>query len=273
MSPVCSKQRTIAIFSKLINEDRVKSSKIYMTTLNVPSLEDQRAYWDDRWSRSPKANNYQMRRGDAILRILRGLPLKNPEILDYGCGTGWFTEKLSHLGRATGIDLSETAIAIARRNFPDCNYIAGNVLEMPLQHSQYDVIVSQEVIAHIEDQAAYLERIGNMLKPGGYMIITTANPFVTKRLDWDHGPKAHIIDWLTRRQLKRLLARHYSVLRIFSIMPVGNRGIMRLLNSECLIGALGKIFTRARVESWQERLGLGYTIIVVTQKVDSKETR
>jgi SAM-dependent methyltransferase len=231
-----------------------------------PSLEEQRAYWDDRWNRHPVANDFQTRRGNAILEILRSLPLENPEILDYGCGTGWFTEKLSRIGRATGIDLSEAAIAIARQNFPDVEYVAGNVLEMGLQSDRYDVIVSQEVIAHIEDQSGYLEGIARILKRGGYLIITTANRFVMERVDWDHGPRAHIVDWLGRRDLMRLLAGDFEVLRSSSIIPVGNRGILRLVNSNWVTDGLGRIFSHARVEAWKERTGLGYTILVLAQR-------
>src|SRR2546427_9646757 len=73
----------------------------------LPALADQRRYWDERWDRQRLPNDYQRRRGDTILDLLRSLRLTNPEILDFGCGTGWFTEQLSHVGRATGLDRSE----------------------------------------------------------------------------------------------------------------------------------------------------------------------
>src|SRR2546427_6074023 len=59
----------------------------------LPALADQRRYWDERWDRQRLPNDYQRRRGDTILDLLRSLRLTNPEILDFGCGTGWFTEQ------------------------------------------------------------------------------------------------------------------------------------------------------------------------------------
>ena len=68
----------------------------------LPSLTEQRDYWDARWDRQRQPNYFQTRRGETVLAILQTLRLDNPTILDFGCGTGWFTERLCHVGRATG---------------------------------------------------------------------------------------------------------------------------------------------------------------------------
>src|SRR3989442_7750377 len=110
-----------------------------MTGSPLPSLADQRRYWDQRWERQQLPNYYQRRRGETVLAILKSLRLADPEILDFGCGTGWFTEALSHLGRATGIDLSETAIARAKATYPHVRFIAANLFEAAFPAEQFDV--------------------------------------------------------------------------------------------------------------------------------------
>src|SRR2546427_12872683 len=97
-----------------------------MTKSPLPSLADQRRYWDERWDRQRLPNAYQRRRGDTVLALLESLGLRNLEILDFGCGTGWFTADLSHWGRATGIDLSEVAIAEAQAAYPQARVLAGH---------------------------------------------------------------------------------------------------------------------------------------------------
>ena len=101
-----------------------------------------------RWRRQRCPNDYQRRRGDTVLAVLESLRLADPEILDFGCGTGWFTAELSRLGRATGIDLSEGAIAQAKATYPHIPFIAANLFETSFPAERFDVVVSQEVLAH-----------------------------------------------------------------------------------------------------------------------------
>ncbi|PYP94628.1 MAG: hypothetical protein DMD38_15220 [Gemmatimonadetes bacterium] len=236
----------------------------------LPSLADQRRFWDERWDRQRLPRYYQSRRGETILAVLKSLHLANPEILDFGCGTGWFAEQLSHYGRATGIDLSETAIAHARVTYPNIPFIAGNLYETTLPEKHFDVVVSQEVVAHVENPIAYLDIIARVLKPNGYLIITTANRLVMER--WDHGapdPEAHIKLYPNRREFKRMLCRRFRVLRTTSIMPVGDRGVLRLVNSYKLNSALGWVIPPRYLERVKEWAGLGYTLVALAQKPGS----
>jgi SAM-dependent methyltransferase len=232
----------------------------------LPSLDEQRGFWDERWDRQRLPNDYQRRRGDTVLEMLTSLRLRNPEILDFGCGTGWFTADLSRWGRATGIDLSEVAIAEARASYPQVRFIAGNLYETTFPAEHFDVVVSQEVVAHVEDPAGYLDLIARVLKPNGYVIITTANRLVIERWDYGPDPFAHIKFYPTRREFKQMLRRRFHVLRTTSIIPIGDRGILRLVNSPKLNTALGWLLSPRGLERLKEWAGFGYTIIALAQK-------
>ncbi len=238
-----------------------------ITKSPLPSLPDQRRYWDERWDRQRLPNDYQRRRGDTVLAMLKSLRLTNPEILDFGCGTGWFTEELSHFGRATGIDLSEGAIAYARATYPHVPFIAANLFDTSFPVEHFDVVVSQEVVAHVEDPAGYLDIIARILKPTGYLIITTANPLVIKHWS-DRSPdvRGHIKLFVNRRQFKRMLRRQFRVVRTTSIMPIADRGIQRIINSSKLSTALGWLIRPHYLERLKEWAGLGYTLIALAQK-------
>jgi len=235
----------------------------------LPSLEAQRKYWNDRWARQKSPNYFQSRRASAVLALINRLGLKNPHSLDYGCGTGFFTAELDKLGSAVGVDLSAKAIDEASRRYSGPTFVATNLFELSLPERQFDLVVSQEVIAHVMDQAEYLSRITKMLKPRGYLVLTTANPIVMNRLSEPPLPDAHIHRWLSLRDVRRLLAPSYDVLAHTTIMPRGDRGFLRIVNSPTLHKVLWRVFTDARVQRFKEWAGWGYTIIVVARLRES----
>jgi 2-polyprenyl-3-methyl-5-hydroxy-6-metoxy-1,4-benzoquinol methylase len=237
-----------------------------MTTADEPVLEVQKSYWKYWNARAEYPHERALRRGDKILAYLRSLRLERPAILDMGCGMGWFANQLAQFGPTMGIDLSDDAIEQARAKFPQVAFQAGNVLEMELPDQHFDVVVSQEVIAHVPDQAAYLERAARVLKPGGHLILTTPNRFVHERVEWPDQPPGHIEKWLSRKALKRLLRPHFRVLRRTTAVPMGHRGILRLVNSSKGNWFFRLLLGARRVEALKEWAGFGWTQIVLAQK-------
>lgn len=251
-------------------ENKVQSQA---STCHRPlSIEDQRDFWDwhwQNWEQRKVLNDWTERRASEILGLLRSLSFSKPRILDFGCGRGWFTERLADLGEAHGIDLSPEGIAAAQVRRPDINYIAGNVYEADLPKAYFDVVVSQEVIAHVEDQTKYVQRGCEVLKPGGYFIITTGNKFVMDRLGdvgWNVQPPQHIAHQLSRSQLKEMLAPSFRVLKTTTIIPHGKLGILRLVNSHKLNSALRRIVSQPKLDRIKERAGFGWQMIFLAQK-------
>jgi 2-polyprenyl-3-methyl-5-hydroxy-6-metoxy-1,4-benzoquinol methylase len=240
-----------------------------MPAASQPSGADQERFWsvwNTQWRDPESLNAWSLRRGEAILRLIGSLPLQNPRILDLGCGTGWLTERLALLGQVVGVDLAEAAIARAKSRSPHLTFLLGDFFHIPLPAGHFDVVVSQEVIAHVDDQAAYLDRAAFALRAGGYLILTTPNKFVLERAAFDPQPPEHIERWLTRRSLIRLLRPRFRVLRTMTILPLGHRGLLRVVNSHKLNAILAQVASPTSLTRWKERAGLGYTIITVAQK-------
>jgi len=237
-----------------------------------PSIDQQKNFWDAHWQNSKERkvlNDWTERRSAEILALIGGLALQRPRMLDLGCGLGWFTERLAEIGEAHGIDLSAEGIARARERRPDIKYLSGNVYEAPLPTNYFDVVVSQEVIAHVEDQPKYVERAAEVLRPGGHLIITTGNKFVMDRLGevgWHVFPPEHIERELSRGELKNLLARHFTVLKDFTIIPQGHAGILRLINSYHLNRFLTRFMSEESLARLKERAGLGWQMIFLARK-------
>src|SRR2546421_4819640 len=126
-----------------------------MPTVSDPNLTNQQRFWETwnaTWRDPEHLNEWSVRRGETILQLLHSLNLDDPKILDLGCGTGWLSDMLANFGPTTGVDLAESVIATARSRAPHVAFLAGDIFQMPLPANHFDVVVSQEVIAHVADQ-------------------------------------------------------------------------------------------------------------------------
>ncbi|MDB5617201.1 bifunctional 2-polyprenyl-6-hydroxyphenol methylase/3-demethylubiquinol 3-O-methyltransferase UbiG [Tardiphaga sp.] len=100
-------------------------------------------------------------------------------ILDIGCGAGLLCEPFTRLGaQVIGIDPSATNIAVARlhadRAQLSIDYRCTTVEEMD-PHERFDIVLAMEVVEHVVDVGAFLDRCAVMLKPGGLMVVSTLN--------------------------------------------------------------------------------------------------
>lgn len=254
-----------------VNSDQNLGSRA-STTQSLPSIDDQREFWNWHWLNwedRKVLNAWTERRALEILSLIRGLSLDQPRILDFGCGRGWFTERLADMGETHGIDLSPEGIAAAQARRADIHYMAANIFDAPLPLNYFNVLVSQEVIAHVENQTAYIERAAQVLQPGGYFIITTSNKYVWDRLGdvgWNVQPPQHIAHQLSKEQLKKMLAPRFKVLNLSTIIPHGQLGILRLVNSAKLNTVANWFIRKERIERLKEKAGFGWQMILLAQK-------
>ncbi|MGA2912347.1 MAG: class I SAM-dependent methyltransferase [Methanoregula sp.] len=94
------------------------------------------------------------------------------EVLVPGSGYGRNAEAFARAGFAvTGIEISDTALALARQGSQKVRYHRGSVLDMPFDDSVYDGIYCFNVL-HLfrkNERAAFLQRCREQLKDGGVM--------------------------------------------------------------------------------------------------------
>lgn len=100
-------------------------------------------------------------------------------VLDIGCGTGFLTyelKKLSSKFEVIGIDISKTALKIARSKYKDIKFLEVDAeLKFPFEKNYFDLIVSGEHIEHLKDVDTYLVEINRVLRKKGYLILSTPN--------------------------------------------------------------------------------------------------
>lgn len=111
-----------------------------------------------------------------IIELVRGLDGVE-SICDLGCGNGYLSGQLAALGyRVTGIDASETGIAIARHNYPNGKFVTsliGKNLRDAIKVDNFDLVVSSDVIEHLYCPSDLVEAASSILKQNGQLIIGT----------------------------------------------------------------------------------------------------
>ncbi len=100
-------------------------------------------------------------------------------VLEIGCGLGHFTKCISEVSNKTlGIDISRTAIKKAKHNYPECEFITGDILDYRIyQDFQPDLIIMAEITWYILDSLEqFIEYIKSVF-PDIYLIhILTVYP-------------------------------------------------------------------------------------------------
>ncbi len=121
---------------------------------------------------------------EGVIDSLR-LPAR-ARILDAGCGSGRNMLELARHGTVTGVELSETSVALARERRAG-EVVAGSVLEMPFPPDSFDL--------------AALRELRRTVAPGGALLVTVpAYPSL-----WSgHDEINHHYRRYTRRSLQRV---------------------------------------------------------------------
>src|SRR6266542_2064987 len=77
--------------------------------------------------------------------------LSHPRLLDCGCGTGANLALLERFGQASGFDMSEVGLRIARES-GRTRLARGSVTAAPFLGRSFDVVTSFDVIYSLEDR-------------------------------------------------------------------------------------------------------------------------
>jgi 2-polyprenyl-3-methyl-5-hydroxy-6-metoxy-1,4-benzoquinol methylase len=105
--------------------------------------------------------------------VLAAVPPGSRTALDVGCGEGLLTEELrTVVPSVTGIDLHGPTLELARSRAGGAGiaYVQGDFLTHPFDPGSFDVVASIAALHHV-DTAAGLERMRDLLRPGGVLAV------------------------------------------------------------------------------------------------------
>ncbi|MCP3924048.1 MAG: class I SAM-dependent methyltransferase [Desulfobacterales bacterium] len=100
--------------------------------------------------------------------------LQGKKAIDAGCGGGRYSVALRKLGLGdvTGMDMSDTGLANARKrieehNIDGVNFKKGNVLDIPFEDETFDFVWSSGVLHHTTDMQKGVNELLRVMKTGG----------------------------------------------------------------------------------------------------------
>lgn len=114
-------------------------------------------------------------------KMLRNLPGNQINVLDVGGGTGWILDVLKNaderIAHTQVVDIDEHAGEIAIRN--GHAYFQGS-MEAFNTEKKFNLILMLNLVEHVADPLAILQKASTLLQPGGQIVIKTPN---TRSLD------------------------------------------------------------------------------------------
>jgi len=169
-------------------------------------------------------------------------------ILENGCGVGMYVEHLAPFGGTVlGLEYDFERAAEARINSPHILNAAGESL--PLPSATFDLILSHEVIEHVQSDRSAICEMVRALKPGGRAVIFCPNrgyPFETHGIYWKgkyyFGNKL-FVNYLPR-SLRDKLAPHVRVYSTSDIRKLFEGLPVKLVEQTIIFGAYDNIIAR-----------------------------
>jgi ubiquinone/menaquinone biosynthesis C-methylase UbiE len=83
---------------------------------------------------------------EALVRLVAGL--SPARTLDVACGTGFLTRHLR--GEVTGLDASESMVAIARERMPEARFVVGDGLSLPFADGEFERVFTGHFYDHLQ---------------------------------------------------------------------------------------------------------------------------
>jgi ubiquinone/menaquinone biosynthesis C-methylase UbiE len=165
--------------------------------------------------------------------------LHGRNVLDLGCGYGWFCRWARAQGAAqiVGMDVSEKMLARARADTQDADtqgraitYTRADMEQLELPAKAFGLVYSSLALHYVENLDRLMAQVHRSLIPGGSLVFSVEHPIYTARAHpgwssdaagrrtWpvdgylDEGPRS--TDWLTKGVIKqhRTLATYLNML-------------------------------------------------------------
>jgi 2-polyprenyl-6-hydroxyphenyl methylase/3-demethylubiquinone-9 3-methyltransferase len=107
--------------------------------------------------------------------------LADKTVIDIGCGGGLLAEAMAARGaHVTGIDLAESALAVARLHLLESGHrvdyrcISAEDLAAQIP-GQADMVTCMELLEHVPDPASIVTACARLARPGGHVFLSTLN--------------------------------------------------------------------------------------------------
>lgn len=135
------------------------------------SIGDDGTIWNEHWDKVQTENSFEPSK--SLEQYFIYLPKGQFNILEIGCGFGkWGNAWQLIGGHYYGIDFSEVAIKRARDNYPNCQFILGDNLEIEKFGISFQVVYTCTHLQHVNNMKKniLMDKIHKCLSFGGIFI-------------------------------------------------------------------------------------------------------
>jgi len=172
--------------------------------------------------------------------LIKSGTLSPCKIIELGCGAGNSVRYFSKMGfDATGVDISEKAIEIARelakKDDVICEFLAADVLgNLSGIHSKYDFVYDWELLHHIfpEDRNKYIDNVHRLLKSQGQYLsvcFSEANTQFGGGGKYRKTPIGTVLYFSNEAEMESLFRRLFYIVELKSVDIQGKNGVHKAI--------------------------------------------
>lgn len=124
------------------------------------------------------------RRFNEVLKLISDV---DGPVLDIGCHGGKFTEQiLKKIGtkKIFGIDISPSAIELAKKRIPFGNFQVADATHLPYRSDFFETVFCLEVLEHVDEPVAVLREIYRVMKKGAYALLLVPSDNKLFKIIW-----------------------------------------------------------------------------------------
>ncbi len=200
-------------------------------------------YWSKRSSSFQTQRRAELHSSMAkrwLSEIEKNLPEgKRLNILDVGCGSGFFTILLAKQGhQVTGTDLTpdmvQKSTELAREEQAECSFQIMDAENLDFADETFDVVISRNLTWTLPDAKRAYSEWKRVLKPGGVLLNFDANYGASDFSDTSHLPENHThnqvgMDLMREcEEIKRQLPISSYIRPAWDVETLGNLGFEQL---------------------------------------------
>lgn len=147
---------------------------------------------------------------------------QDKDIVEVACGTGQGLGFLKKYAKSLEAgDYSEEILAIARKHYQERVKLSQfDALDMPFADNSKDVIILFEAIYYLPDAKKFIQECGRVLRPGGKILIATANKDL-----YDFNPSPHSFQYYGVKELHELMRSCRFSCKCYGYLSVETIGV------------------------------------------------
>lgn len=111
------------------------------------------------------------------MKMLMSLSKESNNILDLGCGEGTRLDLITkgRNSKGVGVDISQTAIGLAKKTYPNLEFVKSDLEKLPFKKKSFDLVYSAYVLEHLSNPEKVLNEAIRVTERNGSLVFIAPN--------------------------------------------------------------------------------------------------